>query len=279
MKRIRRWKKIFTIILTLFLAGGIFYAAKMPVFASGAYLMEVDGIWFLQTDYVNGSTVRCCEYWFELTGLYEVKVHYWDIDINSLERLEFNCVPDRADGVTGFALVPDESYHNCYELVLIKAPEVGAFLPEQSEQKNEEHEEDYLDSLRTLLHIAGEQEGNQTVAYSGDYALPAEFMQYLVDHKNITLIYTVTYDGAEHIITIPAGMAKVEDGVEYYGPAWLIATYGENSAPNPSDTYIVQPGDTLTKIAAILNTTTNDLATKNNIQNQDVIFVGQSILY
>ena len=93
------------------------------------------------------------------------------------------------------------------------------------------------------------------------------------------IIYTVTYEGADHTVTIPAGTAKAEDGVEYYGPAWLIATYGENGASNPSGTYIVQPGDTLTKIAAVINTTTNDLVIKNNIQNQDLIYAGQIIRY
>ena len=138
---------------------------------------------------------------------------------------------------------------------------------------------DNLEPLKTALHIAGEQTDATSVEYASDYALPAEFMQYLIDHKNITLIYTVTYEGADHTVTIPAGTAKAEDGIEYYGPAWLIATYGENGASNPSGTYIVQPGDTLTKIAAVINTTTNDLVIKNNIQNQDLIYAGQIIRY
>ena len=91
---------------------------------------------------------------------------------------------------------------------------------------------DYLDTLRTLLHIAGEQEGEQIVEYSGNFALPYEFMEFLADHPSITLVYHVTYEDNEYTITIPAGMAIYNTEIEWYGPLWLLANYGNGNVPN-----------------------------------------------
>ena len=274
MKRIRRWKKTFTFILILFLAGSMLYAAKLPVLAKDnlTYGLNDRGKWIVDADNIHGCVVSYQGRGVYLKGAYEVKISPCEIVFRSLFGKGKESFPIDAHCVPEIEFIQSVSNPYMYEVVLIESAP-GDF------PDFEQEEEDYLDPLRTLLHIAGEQEGNQTVAYTGDFALPAEFMQYLVENKNITFIYTVTYEGTTHTITIPAGTAKEEDGVEYYGPAWLITTYGENSIQNSSGTYIVQPGDTLTKIATILNTTSNDLAIKNNIQNQDLIYVGQSIQY
>jgi len=53
------------------------------------------------------------------------------------------------------------------------------------------------------------------------------------------------------------------------------ATPGPAPAPPTTQTYVVQPGDTLSKIAARFGTTVQAIAQANNIVNVNLIFVGQ----
>ncbi len=87
-------------------------------------------------------------------------------------------------------------------------------------------DEDWLDDLRLQLRIADELGGPRTVTYSGDFALSYDIMLYLVEHHNITFIYTVTYEDVEYTITIPAGKAIADPEIPWYGPLWLLANYG-----------------------------------------------------
>ena len=87
-------------------------------------------------------------------------------------------------------------------------------------------DEDWLDDLRLQLRIADELGGPRTVTYSGDFALSYDIMLYLVEHPDITFIYTVTYDDVEYTITIPAGKAIADPETPWYGPLWLLANYG-----------------------------------------------------
>jgi len=50
---------------------------------------------------------------------------------------------------------------------------------------------------------------------------------------------------------------------------------GDNNASSSNRTYTVKKGDTLSQIAARYNTTVNNLATLNNIQNVNLIYPGQ----
>ena len=143
-------------------------------------------------------------------------------------------------------------------------------------------EKDWLDDLRLKLQIAAELGGPQTVTYSGDFALPYEIMQYLVEHTDITFIYTVTYEGVEYTITIPGGKAIADPNIGWYGPLWLLANYGGDKVPEiqaGSGKYTVVEGDTLSGIAEKFNTTVEELAKKNGIKNPDYIIVGQVIVY
>ena len=87
-------------------------------------------------------------------------------------------------------------------------------------------DEDWLDDLRLQLRIADELGGPRTVTYSGDFALSYDIMLYLVEHPDITFIYTVTYEDIEYTITIPAGKAIADPEIPWYGPLWLLANYG-----------------------------------------------------
>ncbi|SDJ70638.1 Listeria/Bacterioides repeat-containing protein [Lachnospiraceae bacterium G41] len=143
-------------------------------------------------------------------------------------------------------------------------------------------ERDWLDDLRLQLQIAAELTGPQTVKYSGDFALSYDIMLYLVEHPDITLIYTVTYEGVDYTITIPGGKAIADSNIPWYGPLWLLANYGGDKVPEVlagSGRYTVVAGDTLSCIAAKFNTSVEYLAQKNGIKNPDYIIVGQVIVY
>ena len=107
-------------------------------------------------------------------------------------------------------------------------------------------------------------------------------MLYLVEHPDITLIYTVTYEGVEYTITIPAGKAIADPNIPWYGPLWLLANYGGENVPDiiaGSGRYTVVAGDTLSGIAAKFNTSVEYLAQKNGIKDTNYIIVGQVIVY
>jgi len=144
---------------------------------------------------------------------------------------------------------------------------------------------DWLEPFRVQLHIAGELGGEQTVEFSGDFALPLEFMQYLQGHPQITLIYHVTYEGEEFTVTIPGEYVVADPEINWYGPLWLKGHFGEGVNPGTAKasgangTYIVKKDDTLTIIAKMFGTTVNALVEKNDIKNKDLIYPGQEIKY
>ena len=154
----------------------------------------------------------------------------------------------------------------------MKDPEPDPEIPER----------DWLDDLRLQLRIADELGGPRTVTYSGDFALSYDIMLYLVEHPDITLIYTVTYEGVDYTITIPGGKAIADPNIPWYGPLWLLANYGGDKVPEVlagSGKYTVVAGDTLSGIAAKFNTSVEYLAQKNGIKDPNYIIVGQVIVY
>ena len=65
----------------------------------------------------------------------------------------------------------------------------------------------------------------------------------------------------------------------YAGNALVVPITGENGSSNgDTNIYIVRYGDTLWGIARRFNTTVNALVTANNIQNRNLIYVGQRII-
>jgi uncharacterized repeat protein (TIGR02543 family) len=170
---------------------------------------------------------------------------------------------------------------------IIKEPQPGSSEPaepsaQEPEPDPEIPEKDWLDDLRLQLQIANELGGPRTVTYSGDFALSYDIMLYLVEHPDITLIYTVTYEGVDYTITIPGGKAIADSNIPWYGPLWLLANYGGDNVPEVlagSGRYTVVAGDTLSGIAAKFNTTVEYLAQKNGIKDPNYIIVGQVIVY
>lgn len=90
---------------------------------------------------------------------------------------------------------------------------------------------DWLEPLKTQLHIAADAEFggnvNHTAEYTSNFALPAEVLQFLKDHPNTTLIYTYMKDELNSVtVKIPGKDVVLQDGVEWYGIDNLVKTYG-----------------------------------------------------
>ena len=64
--------------------------------------------------------------------------------------------------------------------------------------------------------------GTATAKISGDYALSYDIMKWLEDHPGVTLEYTLTYEGVEHLIVIPGGTKLANTEIPWYGPKYLI---------------------------------------------------------
>lgn len=124
----------------------------------------------------------------------------------------------------------------------------------------------------TIINITKEQNIN---------SLSNSVMQQLAKRGDVALEMEYTYDGVDYHIIIPAGLA-VDNDIPWYGPLYLSTYYSsyvlnENTAA-PTSLYIVQSGDTLSKIARNHNMTVADLTMKNpQIKNVNSIKPGQII--
>ena len=83
--------------------------------------------------------------------------------------------------------------------------------------------------MKTQLAIAADivaTKGGAAVAEaSGDFSLSYEIMKYLDDHPGVTLKYTLTYKGEEHLIVIPGGGKYADPEIPWYGPEYLIGKF------------------------------------------------------
>lgn len=105
-------------------------------------------------------------------------------------------------------------------------------------------------------------------------------MKKLLERGDVALEMEYTYEGVNYKIRIPAGKAMNND-IQWYGPLYLLAHYRVDRFDTASDdvaNYTVKAGDSLSKIAKAYKMTLKELVAKNpQIQNQDVISVGQKI--
>ena len=147
---------------------------------------------------------------------------------------------------------------------------------------------DYLEPLRGELKAEIALGGERTVTWDQGTALPYDIMKTLQDNPGVTLIFSYTYQGIDYKVTISGKDAKAYTEIPWYGPLYLYNHYGTLSETAPADTadtaigtrtYTVIPGDTLSEIAAKLNTTVDSLVSLNDIKNRDFILVGQILKY
>ncbi len=111
-------------------------------------------------------------------------------------------------------------------------------------------------------------------------ALSNSVMQMLVKRGDVTLEMEYAYGGTDYHVVIPAGMA-VDDETAWYGPLYLSAYYSTVSEPvltAGADVYIVQRGDTLSRISRTNGMKLSELTAKNpQIKNPNKIVPGQVI--
>ncbi|MGN0168423.1 MAG: LysM peptidoglycan-binding domain-containing protein [Acetatifactor sp.] len=156
---------------------------------------------------------------------------------------------------------------------------VFAEVPVESSEEIAEVEEEPSgrEKVSDLIESAAD---NATIVITKDMGvnyLSNSQMKALVKRGNVTLKMEYIYQGKEYSIVIPAGGAENND-IEWYGPLYLAAHYSGNAVPAVAasgDTYQVQKGDTLSKIAAKYGTTVNNLKALNpQIKNVDMIYTG-----
>ena len=149
---------------------------------------------------------------------------------------------------------------------------------------------DYLNELRVKLAQAVAANKEQTIYWDKDIMLPYDIMKTLQDHPKITLIFFYNYQGFNYLTCIPGKNVKANPAIPWYGPVYLYLYYGINAVPvsvpgasliptTPINTYVVQKGDTLSKIAVRIGKSVNHLVTTNGIKNKNLIKVGQVLRY
>jgi hypothetical protein len=88
----------------------------------------------------------------------------------------------------------------------------------------------WFEPMKTQLAIAAEvaaANGSAVAEASGDFGLSYEIMKWLEDHPGVTLNYTLTYNGEEHLIVIPGGQKLANPEIPWYGPEYLIGNFGK----------------------------------------------------
>ena len=184
------------------------------------------------------------------------------------------------------------------EAALRRAQEAARRAQEESERQrnnssdssSNNNQRSWIDPYRDILYTAGVNGKVETVYFRGNFGLPYEFMDYLQKHPQVTLVYDCTYQGTTSRITLPGSAVTATSNIPVYGPAYLLSVYGGNTAAvgTPVATsattgnarlYVVQKGDTLSRIANRLHTTVDNLVRRNGIRNRNLIYVNQRLYY
>lgn len=139
----------------------------------------------------------------------------------------------------------------------------------------------YLDELCAQLAVAISLGGEQTIYWNEGTALPYDIMKTISENPNITLVFTYTYENVNYEVVLNGKNVKAYTDVPWYGPLYLNMYYGaaDGALSLTGRSYVVQKGDTLTKLAVKLHTTASNLVSINSIENPNFIRVGQIINY
>lgn len=135
----------------------------------------------------------------------------------------------------------------------------------------------YEDTVVEQIQAA---EPGSTIVMKGTKSLSNCIMHELLEKGDVSLRLEFTYQDTEYVIIIPAGAALDED-IPWYGPLYLAQRFGNSAgtaAFGTGDTYVVQSGDCLSKIAAANKMTLKQLLAKNpQIKDPNKINAGQKI--
>ena len=175
---------------------------------------DSDGLWYWAYiesyfDYCEGDTVIInlpfSTSYIDMDSFYYY-YNEWSAPVFSGNSITFTCVEET-----------DECY---FEFTV--SGEVASAAPQN---------DFWFIPMKTQLNIAAEiasTSGKEAVAeVSGDFGLSYEIMKYLDDHPGVTLKYTLTYKGEEHLIVIPGGGKFANPEIPWYGPEYLIGNFGK----------------------------------------------------
>lgn len=116
------------------------------------------------------------------------------------------------------------------------------------------------------------------IEYEVGDGLSPEVLRTLALHPDAFLVYTYTLeDGTKGTVIIPGETAGlyITDETEWCGHLWLEKYYGMPK----TETYVIQPGDTLAKIGDEFDVSVPKLMEANpQITSADIIFSGESLL-
>lgn len=137
---------------------------------------------------------------------------------------------------------------------------------------------EWFDSLNSQIAAAAPGAVVKVTKEQGIDVLTNDVMQMLVRRGDVALDMEYVYQGTDYHIFIPAGKA-VDNDIPLYGPLYLSAYFSVGStAVGSAGTYVVQKGDTLSKIAHDHHTTVARLAAANpQIKDVNRIVTGQVI--
>ena len=149
---------------------------------------------------------------------------------------------------------------------------------------------DGCDELRAKLSAAISEAiatgKEKTVKWDKGTSLPYDVMKMLQDNPKITLEFSYTYKDQYYKVTIPGSRVIANPSIQWYGPVYLYALYGQNQKVTlpaqtsaATGTYTVKSGDTLSAIAKRLKTTLKHLKDVNNIKDADKIKPGMVLKY
>ena len=138
-----------------------------------------------------------------------------------------------------------------------------------------------------LLNAEKDKNTAKTIYLDAGNSLPLHLMNIIKNNPQVTVIYMFTYEDQQYTVKIPGGVDYTDPAIPWYGPLWLIGHYGiydpgsatQTTPAAGNGTYVVQRGDTLSRLAKTFNTTVAALAQKNGIKNPNLITVGQVISY
>ncbi|MCM1262360.1 MAG: LysM peptidoglycan-binding domain-containing protein [Butyrivibrio sp.] len=145
----------------------------------------------------------------------------------------------------------------------------------------------YIKDVEKTINTA---QANSTVKIvtKDSVTLTSSVMKTLVNNPTISLYLEYRYKGKDYKVLIPAGKARVVEGIEYYGPLYLYGMYpydGQTAitgsvVPVAAENveYTVVKGDTLSKIAKKYNIALAELVKQNQITNPNKIKPGQKIV-
>ena len=114
----------------------------------------------------------------------------------------------------------------------------------------------------------------------GSAALRLDFIKFLKAHPEVELTYILEYNDRVYNIVLRGDDIVIDERVPYYGPEYLIKYYYYRDRRDLKGTgYVIQKGDTLSKLAAKFRIPIDVLAAKNGIKNKNLIIAGRLLYY